>query len=62
MNDLFILNPRMKLIVPLPSIQVKALIADGKRLKADTPESYCRCVNQSIPSIHVHIHIFTYTP
>ena len=23
---------------------MKALIADGKRLKADTPESYCRCV------------------
>lgn len=26
------------------NVEVKALIADGKRLKADTPESYCRCV------------------
>lgn len=28
-------------------MQVKALIADALSLKADTPESYCRCVHAS---------------
>ena len=44
--------------------QVKALIADGKRLKADTPESYCRCVRACVRVLIFigYIHTNRYVP